>query len=278
MTTVSIVVPAYNNADHIGETLDSIFAQTHEDLQVIVADHESTDTTRAIIERYASDSRLTILDTPSGGGAPRNWNRVTAEATGDYIKLVCGDDLLHPEIVERQVRALASDDGIVLTASRRSIVDANSRTVIPARGLAGLSGRLRGSAAVRATVRSGSNIFGEPACVMMRRAALEEVGAWDPRFPYLIDEATYARVLLTGDFYAIPEALASFRISQAQWSVKLTAEQYGQTAAFHRWLHDERPDVVRGVDLTLGNTWARINATGRRLTYKALQRRMTKSS
>lgn len=278
MTLVSIVVPAYNNADHIEETMQSIVSQTHRDLEIIVADHASTDDTRAVIERFSDDPRLTIADTEAGGGAPRNWNRVTELATGEYIKLVCGDDLLDPTIVERQLAALEADDRVVLAASRRTIVDADSRPVINARGLGGLEGRMPGSKAIRATVRAGSNIFGEPACVMMRRDALEAVGMWDPRFPYLIDEATYARVLLTGDFVAIPEALAAFRMSQSQWSVALTKQQYRQAAGFHRWMHEARPDVVGRVDLAVGNAFARANATGRRLAYAALQRRMSKDA
>jgi glycosyltransferase involved in cell wall biosynthesis len=278
VTLVSIVVPAYNNADHIEETLESIFAQSHADLEVIVADHSSKDDTRALVERFSGDSRLTIVDTEAGGGAPRNWNRVTELANGEFIKLVCGDDLLAPTIVERQLAALTEDDGIVLAASRRTIVDADSRPVIGARGLAGLEGRVPGAKAVRATVRAGSNILGEPACVMMRRDALVEVGLWDPRFPYLIDEATYARVLLTGDLAAIPEPLASFRISDSQWSVALTKQQYSQAAGFHRWMHRERPDVVSSSDVAVGNAFARANATGRRLAYATLQRRMSKKA
>lgn len=278
MTLVSIVVPAYNNADHIEETLESILAQTHGDLEIIVADHASKDDTRALVERFSDDSRLTIIDTEAGGGAPRNWNRVTELATGEFIKLVCGDDLLSPTIVERQLDALTQDDGIVLTASRRTIVDAHSRPVIGARGLAGLEGRVTGTTAVRATVRAGSNIFGEPACVMMRRESLVQVGLWDPRFPYLIDEATYARVLLTGDFVAVPEPLASFRISDSQWSVALTKQQFAQAAGFHRWMHRERPDVISTADVTVGNSFARANATGRRLAYAMLQRRMSKKA
>ena len=277
MTTVSIVVPAYNNAEHIRETLESIFAQTHEDLEVIVADHSSTDGTRAVIEEFASDDRLTILDTHAGGGAPRNWNRVTERATGEYIKLVCGDDLLHPEIVAIQVRALEADGDIALVASRRSIVDANSRPVIAERGLPHLAGRVNGRKAIRATIRSGTNVFGEPACVMVRRSSLVAAGLWDPRFPYLIDEATYARVLLAGDLYAVPRALASFRISDTQWSVKLTNEQYRQASGFHQWVRDSHPEVISRWDVMLGNAAARANAMGRRAAYAVLKTRMSKS-
>ena len=96
---VSIVVPAYRNARYLARTMDSILAQTFRDLEVVVADHASDDGTLEIAQGYASDARVTVLTTEAGGGAVRNWNRVSKEATGEFVKLVCGDDLIHPELV-----------------------------------------------------------------------------------------------------------------------------------------------------------------------------------
>lgn len=271
---VSIVIPAYNNADYLESTLTSVLAQTYENLEVIIADHASTDGTRAIALRFTSDARVTLLDTEAGGGAERNWNRVSRAATGEYIKLVCGDDLLQPEIVERQLAALESSRGAVLAASPRDIIDASDTPVIRERGLKGLLGRHSGTNAVRATVRQGTNVFGEPGCVLMRRDILERIGWWDGRFPYLIDEATYAGVLLHGDFVGIGPSLAAFRVSDSQWSVRLTKQQAEQAIAFHDWIHEHRPDVVSNTDRVLGNVRARINARMRRVAYLYLGRRM----
>ena len=91
-------------------------------------------------------------------------------------------------------------------------------SVTTGRGLAGLTGRVPGRVAARHTVVAGSNIFGEPACVLIRREALVRAGGWDGRHPYVIDEATYVKVLLTGDFFGIDKALAAFRLSSSQWS------------------------------------------------------------
>src|SRR5207344_678025 len=96
------------------------------------------------------------------------------------------------------------------------------------RGLAGLAGRVPGRMAVRHTVVAGSNIFGEPACVLFRRDALDGAGGWDGRHPYVIDEATYVKVLLHGDFFGIDRALAAFRLSSSQWSVHLARDQSSQ--------------------------------------------------
>lgn len=271
---VSIVVPAYNNGAYIARTMDSILAQTYTDLEVVVADHASTDDTVAVLERYTNDPRVTLLTTEAGGGAERNWNRVTAAANGELIKLVCGDDLIHPELVAEQVAALDAAPSAVLSASRRDIVDADDRPLVKGRGLAGLTGLVDGRAAIRRTVRQGTNIFGEPGCVLMRREVLERVGGWDDRFPYLIDQTTYTRVLLEGDLAAVDRTLAGFRVSDSQWSVRLARSQAEQAIGYHHWLRDEHPDVVSASDVRRGDLAARAMATARRAVYLVMARRM----
>lgn len=274
---VSIVIPAYNNADYLADTMISVLGQSYRNLEVIVSDHASTDGTWAVMESFQSDPRVTLLRTEGGGGALRNWNRVSQAATGSLIKLVCGDDLLYPTIVEDQVRALLEEPTAVLAASARDIVDADGAPVIKNRGLAGLTGVHDGTTAVRKTITQGTNIFGEPGCVLMRRSALEDIGWWDSRWPYLIDEATYCRVLLLGRFVGVPGSLAGFRISAGQWSVRLMNDQAKQATGFHDWMAQSRPDVVSATDRVIGNVRARMLAQVRRLAYAWLGRRMSKS-
>lgn len=276
--TVSVVVPAYNNAEHIERTMRSILDQTFPDIEVIVADHSSTDDTWERLQQFAGDPRVRLLSTEAGGGALRNWNRVSQEARGEFLKLVCGDDLIAPELVAAQVAALRAHPSAVLSASRRDIVDDRDRPLVRGRGLGGLAGLASGTDAVRRTVVAGTNIFGEPGCVLMRREALAAIDWWDARFPYLIDQATYCRLLLEGDFVAINRSLASFRMSNSQWSVRLARSQADQAVAFHRWLRDARPDLVSALDVRRGNIMARLTATARRLAYVAFRRRMGRAS
>jgi len=274
MPRLSVVIPAYNNADYIAETMRSILAQDFDDFEVIVADHSSTDDTVAVLEEFSSDPRVTIVNTPAGGGAPRNWRRVSELATGELIKLVCGDDLLYPGALSAHVEAFDAHPDAVLVASRRDILDARGEPLIRARGLDGLIGRAEGTVAIRATVRAGTNLFGEPACVTMRRADLEAAGGWIGDDPYLIDEASYAAVLRRGPMVGLEGPHAGFRVNDGQWSVALAADQASQVRSFHRRTAESIPGLLTGGDVAMGNARATILSLARRAVYMVYARRL----
>lgn len=271
---VSVVVPSYNNAEFIEAAIESILAQTFGDFELIVADHTSTDETWSLLQAYDADPRVTLLQTPAGGGAPANWSRVTAAATGTYVKLVCGDDLIDPDCLAEQVAVMEANPGVVLSSCQRDLIDAHGKKVTSARGLAGLEGVVSGRAAARRAVIVGSNIFGEPGCNLMRREALESVGGWADNEPYVIDQQTFCNLLMTGDFYALPTSLASFRLSSSQWSVDLAKQQSDQVVAFHHRLAADNPGLLSRLDLARGDTMARAMAYVRRAAYLWLGRKM----
>jgi glycosyltransferase involved in cell wall biosynthesis len=92
-TLVSCVVPTYNGAAFLAEALDSIFAQTHRPLEVIVADDGSTDATLAIASRYGSLVR--ILQQANGGPASAR-NLGVRHASGPFFAFLDQDDVWHP--------------------------------------------------------------------------------------------------------------------------------------------------------------------------------------
>ncbi|WP_408896281.1 glycosyltransferase family 2 protein [Nocardioides sp. R1-1] len=278
MPSVSIVIPAFRNARFIDETVDSALAQTYEDLEVVIADHSSDDGTWELLQRYADHPRVRLLRTPAGGGAPANWNAVTHAATGTYLKLLCGDDLIAPTCVEKQVAALQAHPTAVAAAARRDLIDPAGDVLLAGRGIDPLSGLVPGPEAIRALVRAGTNLLGEPGCVLIRREVLERVGGWLAPYPYLIDQFTYMSVLEHGDLVALPETLASFRVSDTQWSVRLASEQSRQAAGTHRHFRERLPETVTRGDVALGNARARMTALMRRAAYVVWRKRMKASA
>ena len=98
---ISIIIPAYNIEDRLPATLDSVLAQTHQNIEVIVVNDGSTDRTGEVIDRYASmDSRLKGIHKENGGVTSARMRGVT-EATGEWIGFVDGDDFVEPQMYGR---------------------------------------------------------------------------------------------------------------------------------------------------------------------------------
>ena len=115
---VSVVIPCYNAARFLGETLQSVLAQTHADTSAIVVDDCSTDATAEIAERFGA--RVRVIRQHEQGGVSAARNAALAVADGDAIAFLDGDDRWHPEKIARQVAYLEAhpEAGVVHTAVR----------------------------------------------------------------------------------------------------------------------------------------------------------------
>lgn len=110
MTSVSVVIPAYNASPFLRETLASALAQTHRPLEVIVVDDGSTDDTAAIAESFGPPVR--VIRQPNQGESVAR-NRAIDEAAGEWIAFLDADDLWKPEKLAAQL-ALAEPDVVAI--------------------------------------------------------------------------------------------------------------------------------------------------------------------
>ena len=263
---VSVCIPAYRAEATIGAAIASVLAQTIDDWELLVLDDCSPDAT-LVVARAFSDPRIRVDVQPTNVGAEANWNDVVARARGRYVKLLCSDDLLEPTCLARQADALDAHPSAVLAASPRHIIDARGRIVLRARGLGGLRGLVPGPQAARRLVRSGTNLLGEPSAVLFRRDALDPGGAFDGRHPYLIDVELYLRLLRAGDLVAVPEPLASFRVSPTSWSSALARVQGAQARALFHEEAARADSAVTRLDAALGAARTRILTPLRRAVF-----------
>jgi glycosyltransferase involved in cell wall biosynthesis len=105
MPLVSIVIPTYNQPVFLREALDSVFAQTFNDYEIIVVNDGSTDDTAEQLKRYGN--RIRAIDQSNQGTGPAR-NRGMDEAVGRYIAFLDHDDLWHPSKLETQVAYMQS--------------------------------------------------------------------------------------------------------------------------------------------------------------------------
>src|SRR5687767_5658816 len=101
MSTVSVIVPAYNAAAFVAEAIDSALAQSHPELEVIVVDDSSTDDTPAVLQSYGN--RITVHRQDNRGvSAARNTGAQLA--TGEWIAFLDADDVWRPDKITQQLR------------------------------------------------------------------------------------------------------------------------------------------------------------------------------
>lgn len=106
---ISIIIPTFNRAHFIGETLDSILHQTYYNWECIVVDDNSTDYTQELLELYVEkDNRIRYFNRPEdlipGANSCRNYGFNLSK--GDFINWFDSDDLMHPNKLEKQISVL----------------------------------------------------------------------------------------------------------------------------------------------------------------------------
>ena len=115
-TKVSCLVVTYNQQDVVRETIDSILAQTYNNLEIVIADDGSTDSTPEILEQYQKKhpDKIKIITGQNNVGVTLNSKRAYDLCTGDFIALIGGDDIWLPEKIEKQVEWFQSHPEAVI--------------------------------------------------------------------------------------------------------------------------------------------------------------------
>lgn len=200
---VSIGLPVYNGQQYVRQALDSLLAQTYDDVEFIISDNASNDATPEICREYAArNPRIRYVRHEVNRGAAWNFNYVFGLARGVYFKWHAHDDMLEPTFLERCVTMLDRDPQMALAFSRTRVVDADGATLYT------YDEQLRTDSPL-ASVRFHDlicighpcfQVFGVMRADVLRRTPL--IGAYVPS-----DRILLARLGLLGTFYEAPEHL-----------------------------------------------------------------------
>lgn len=105
---VSVIMPSYNTAKFIGESIKSVLSQTYTNLELIIVDDCSTDNTDETVKPFLADKRVKYLKNENNSGAALTRNRALREANGEWIAFLDSDDLWRPEKLEKQIAFMKS--------------------------------------------------------------------------------------------------------------------------------------------------------------------------
>ena len=108
---VSVITPVYNVEKYIDRTLNSVFSQTYDKIEIILVDDQSTDGSAAIIKRYSeSHPEIVYYLQPQNMGAGYARNKALELARGQYVAFLDADDVWKPKKIEKQVSLMREKD------------------------------------------------------------------------------------------------------------------------------------------------------------------------
>jgi len=216
---VSVLIPTFNYAHFLHETITSVLNQTFADYELIIVDNHSTDDTDKVVAKHLHDARVSYYKNEKNLGISGNLNACLRYAKGEYIKFLCADDKFHPQLLEKFVAVMETYPQVSLVTCDKEVFHAKSFvTRVP------VSHLRDGKTALLDTLNDHCWI-GEPSSVMFRSKDLG-VGQFTTDYSMHIDWEMWLRILTVGDCYVIPEALSLIRYHPGQHARKMKRLKY----------------------------------------------------
>jgi glycosyltransferase involved in cell wall biosynthesis len=245
MSLVSVVMPTYNSARWVTETLDNLILQTHSQVELIVVDDGSRDDTVAVVRRKLSNEfkhswRIIELGSNRGPSAARNVG--LRAATGSWVQFLDSDDLMSPSKFELQMAHCArasSDVSAVYSPWRQCYVDAGKVTLIGHLSQPDMVGR----APIMCLVSNHRPLH---SAGLARRSVLEQIGGFDETLRFWECEEVTFRLAKAGRLESVPSAVPLYLWRQHRDRVYLGGDEarYHATPVALSWIEQ----VLKGLD------------------------------
>jgi len=198
---VSIIMPSYNTAPYIAESIQSVIDQTYKDWELIIVDDCSTDNTDEVITSL-HDERIRYFKNKKNGGAAVSRNKALRKAKGKWIAFLDSDDLWNPEKLEKQI-AFMKENGYAFSYTNYEEIDADgNKTGVRVTG-------------PKKITKSGMYNYCWPGCLTVMYDA-ETVGLIQiVDIKKNNDYAMWLKVCRKADCYLLNEELANYRRGRA---------------------------------------------------------------
>jgi glycosyltransferase involved in cell wall biosynthesis len=224
---ISVIIPAYNAEAFIERTLNSVLAQTYQNLEVIVIDDGSGDRTPQIVEAIAERDRRVRLLQQFNAGVAAARNLGIEQAKGEFIAPIDADDIWYPQNIERQAQLmLSSSSEIGLVYSWSVDIDEDDRLTGVCR-----AAQIQGNVYLTLICH---NFLGNASASLIRRVCFEKVGGYNCRLKEqnaqgCEDWDLYLRIAEYYKFRVVPSFLIGYRKIHNSMS-----SDYSQMAQSHR--------------------------------------------
>ena len=271
MPAVSVVMPAYNAERYIAAALDSALAQTCRDLEVVVVDDGSADSTRQIVAGYGPPVRL-VEQANAGPSAARNHG--VREAGGQFVAFLDSDDLWLPEKLAEQMALFDDGRRVGLVYCHADRIDADG-ALVPTEHAVLPKGQIFLTLLERNYCCTSS--------VVVRREALERAGGFPEDMVWAEDWHLWLRVARHYELQAVERALVRHRVHGTSLTWQLEGAYHGARKVLDDTVRpDDGPQVRRAarrgthrLDRNYGLQWLGMAdlARARRALCRALRNR-----
>ncbi|MEG4228085.1 glycosyltransferase family 2 protein [Microcoleus sp. N9_B2] len=238
---VSVIIPAFNAENFIAKTLESVLSQTYQNIEVLVVDDGSTDTTAEIVQSFAQkDSRVSLFHQSNAGVAVAR-NLAIEKSKGEYIAPIDADDIWYPQNLEKQVECLITSEqsvGVVYSWS----LDINEKDLFTG----GFYNSTIEGEVYKALVYK--YFMGNASSSLIRRICFERVGGYNCQLKAenaqgCEDLELFLRIAEHYQFKVVPEFLVGYRqiSSSMSCNYEAMAKSHSLIMADVRERHPEIP-------------------------------------
>jgi glycosyltransferase involved in cell wall biosynthesis len=238
MTAVAVIIPTYNRAHQIADTIRSVLGQSHPPAEVIVVDDGSTDATADVCAPFAPAVRY---ERQVNAGVSAARNRGVALTSAELVAFVDSDDLWHRDKLALQVAALAAEPAAGWSITGCDVIGLEGAVIPSRRGFPGVFGVFEAEGltparffaryfrAVTITAAGGDHRvwtgdayvpfflgnFALPSSAVIRRDVFDRVGGFDPGFRLAEETEFFHRLAAASPVVILPESLVGYRVGQA---------------------------------------------------------------
>lgn len=208
MPHISVMVPTYNRAHLIGQTINSVLAQEFQDWDLVVVDDASEDDTAEVVGRYSrADSRIHLLSNENNVGLTRNWNRCLEVAAGPLVQNLQSDDLVDPGYLLLASQAFDEHPEVGFVAAACRYVDLDGQVIHPGTPRSPCL-YAAGDEAVMALLAKG---WPHVSSIVLRRECYLQLGKFDERIWNGPDVELDTRLASRYGYYHLGGVHTSFR-------------------------------------------------------------------
>ncbi|MEH1839270.1 MAG: glycosyltransferase [Nostoc sp.] len=264
---ISVIIPAYNSDKTIKQTIQSVLNQTFTNLELIVINDGSQDSTLKIVTQI-QDSRIKVFSYANAGGNVSR-NRGLHRAVGKFVSFLDADDLWTPDKLHSQLKALQENITAKVAYSWTDYIDENGEFILSGKRI-NLNGNVYENLLLNNFLENGSN-------PLICRKSLIKLGSFDESLSAAQDWDMWLRLASKFDFICVPSVQILYRISGNSVSSNLVRQEKSCLQVLKRAYKERSFLRDAPARLTLKHNWnISLANLYKYLTCKALQKPFNK--